>query len=58
MREKRKDGLASYGLLLDRDVSKVASLFPRKRIKTLADVGLSETARDSDIVNLDADERE
>lgn len=50
MREKRKDGLPSYGFLLDRDVSKVASLFPRKRTKTLADVGLSENARDSEIV--------
>ena len=29
MREKRKEGL-SRGLLLDRDVSKVASLFPKK----------------------------
>jgi hypothetical protein len=50
MREKRKDGLASYGFLLDRDVSKVVSLFPKKRTKTLADVGLSEKARDSEIV--------
>src|SRR5437016_6263029 len=50
MREKRKDGLPSYGFLLDRDVSKVVSLFPRKRTKTLADVGLSERARDSEIV--------
>jgi hypothetical protein len=50
VREKRKDGLASYGFLLDRDVSKIASLFPRKRTKTLADVGLSEKARDSEIV--------
>jgi hypothetical protein len=52
MREKRKDGLPSYGFLLDRDVSKVASLFPRKRTKTLADVGLSERARDADIVRI------
>ena len=50
MREKRKDGLPSYGFLLDRDVSKTASLFPRRRLKTLADVGLPETARDSEIV--------
>jgi len=50
MREKRKDGLSSYGFLLDRDVSKVISLFPRKRTKTLADVGLSEKAMDSEIV--------
>ena len=50
MREKRKDGLPSYGFLLDRDVSKAASLFPRKRTNTLADVGLSERARDSEII--------
>jgi hypothetical protein len=29
MREKRKDGSPPYGFLLDRDVSKVISLFPR-----------------------------
>jgi hypothetical protein len=52
MREKRKDGLRSYGFLLDRDVSKVASLFPRKRTKSLADVGLSERAKDSEIVRV------
>lgn len=50
MREKRKDGLPTFGFLLDRDVSKAVSLFPRKRTKTLADVGLSEEARDSEIV--------
>jgi hydroxypyruvate isomerase len=50
MREKRKDGLSSHGFLLDRDVSKVSSLFPKKRTKTLAGVGLSENARDSEIV--------
>jgi hypothetical protein len=38
MREKRKDGLPSYGFLLDRDVSKVGSLFPGKRTRTLVDV--------------------
>jgi hypothetical protein len=57
MREKRKDGLPSYGFLLDRDVSKAASLFPRKRTKTLIDVGLSEKAKDSEIVR-EAWERE
>jgi hypothetical protein len=40
MREKRKDGMLSYGFLLDRDVSKAASLFPKKRTKTIADIGL------------------
>lgn len=50
MREKRKDGLPSYGFLLDRDVSKAVSLFPKKRTKTLADVGLSEDAKDAEIV--------
>jgi hypothetical protein len=29
MREKRKDGSPPYGFLLDRDVSKVISLFRR-----------------------------
>ena len=57
MREKRKDGLRSYGFLLDRDVSKVAALFPKKRTKTLSDVGLSERAKDSEIVR-EAWERE
>jgi hypothetical protein len=50
MREKRKDGMLSYAFLLDRDVSKVASLFPKKRTKTLADIGLLESAADSRIV--------
>jgi hypothetical protein len=50
MREKRKDGMLSYAFLLDRDVSKAASLFPKKRTKTLADIGLSESAADSRIV--------
>jgi hypothetical protein len=42
--------LSSHGFLLDRDVSKVSSFFPKKRTNTLADVGLSENARDSEIV--------
>src|ERR1700688_1332425 len=50
MREKRKDGLFSYGVLLDRDVSKAASLFPRKRTQTIADVGLPQDATDAEIV--------
>jgi hypothetical protein len=29
MREKRKDGLRSYGFVLDRNIFKVASLFQR-----------------------------
>jgi hypothetical protein len=50
MREKRKDGMLSHVFLLDRDVSKTASLFPKKRTKTLADIGLPESAADSIIV--------
>ncbi|HEX7360692.1 MAG TPA: hypothetical protein VF283_09385, partial [Bryobacteraceae bacterium] len=50
MREKRKDGMLSYGFLLDRDVSKVGSLFPKKRTKTIADIGLSQNASDAEIV--------
>jgi len=41
MREKRKEGMLSHGFLLDKDVSKVASLFPKKRTKTIADIGLA-----------------
>jgi hypothetical protein len=50
MREKRKDGMVSYGFLLDRDVSKAASLFPKRRTKTIADVGLPQNATDAQIV--------
>jgi len=50
VREKRKDSLFSYGFLLDRDVSKAASLFPRKRTKTIADIGLQQDATDAEIV--------
>ena len=50
VREIKKDGLSSYGFLLDRDVSKAASLFPKKRTKTLADVGLRQDAPDSKII--------
>jgi hypothetical protein len=39
-----------YRFLLDRDVSKVVSLFPRRRARTITDVGLSETARDAAVV--------
>jgi hypothetical protein len=34
----------------DRDVSKAASLFPRKRTKTIADIGLLQNASDAQIV--------
>lgn len=50
MREKRKEGLHQYGFLLDNDVAKVAACLPKKRVKTLADVGLSEDASDAAIV--------
>jgi hypothetical protein len=49
-REKRKDSLFSHGFLLDRDVSKAASHFPRKRTKTIADIGLPQHATDAEIV--------
>src|SRR5271157_827678 len=39
-----------YLFLLDRDVSKAVFLFPRKRTLTTTDVGLSENARDAEIV--------
>ena len=45
MREKQKD-FTKYGFLLDRDVSKAASLFPKKRTKTIADIGLLDNASD------------
>lgn len=50
VREKRKDGMYSYGFLLDRDVSKAASLFPKKRTKTIADIGFPTDAADSKII--------
>ena len=40
----------SYGFLLDRDVSKAASHFPKKRTKTIADIGLPKNAPDSEII--------
>jgi hypothetical protein len=49
VREKRKDGLFSYGFLPDRDVSKASSLFPRKRTKTIADIGLQQGTSDAEI---------
>jgi hypothetical protein len=42
--------MLSYGFLLDRDVSKAASHFPKKRTKTIADVGLPPNATDAEIV--------
>lgn len=42
--------MLSYGFLLDRDVSKAASLFPKKRTKTIADIGLPQNAADTEIV--------
>jgi hypothetical protein len=50
MRGKQRDPMLSYAFLFDRDASKAASLFPEKRTKTLADIGLSESAADSKIV--------
>lgn len=39
-----------YSFLLDRDVSKAVSMFPPKRTRTAASVGLQENAPDSSIV--------
>ena len=39
-----------YRFLLDRDVSKVDSLFPARRTRTVANVGLPENAKDAAIV--------
>ena len=39
-----------YRFLLDRDVSKAASLFPARRTRTVADVGLPENTKDAAIV--------
>jgi hypothetical protein len=50
MRGKQRDPMLSYAFLFDRDASKAASLFPKKRTKTLAAIGLSERAADSKIV--------
>ena len=47
MRENRKDGMLAHGFLLDMDVSQVAVLFPRKRTKTIADIGLHQNATDA-----------
>lgn len=51
MREPRKDGWPPpYGFLLDRDVSKIASHFPKKRTKTVASVGLPQDTPVAQIV--------
>jgi hypothetical protein len=39
-----------YLFLLDRDVSKALSFFPRKRTLTITDVGLAENAKDAEVV--------
>lgn len=39
-----------FRFLLDRDVSKAASLFPARRTRTVADVGLPENANDAAVV--------
>jgi hypothetical protein len=55
MREKRKDPKPKYGFLFDRDVSKAASFFPAKRVRTIEQVGLPENATDSEIVRKASD---
>jgi hypothetical protein len=39
-----------YRFLLDRDVSKAASLFPARRTRTIAEVGLAGNAKDAAVV--------
>ena len=41
-----------YRFLFDRDAEKARVLFPNSRVLTLADVGLPENARDSEIVRI------
>jgi hypothetical protein len=41
-----------FNFLIDRDVSKVATLFPAKRTSTIEDAGLPENASDSRIVEV------
>jgi hypothetical protein len=50
MREKRKDPMLKYGFLFDRDVTKAASFFPAKRVRTIEQVGLPNNATDAKIV--------
>jgi hypothetical protein len=50
MREKRKESMLVTGFLLDRDVTKTASLFPAKSTYTIAQVGLPDNASDAQIV--------
>jgi len=50
MREKRKEPTPKYRFLLDRDVSKSASLFPAKRARTIAQVDLPDNTTDPQIV--------
>jgi hypothetical protein len=50
MREKRKDPMMVAGFLLDRDVSKAASLFPANITRTIMQVGLPDNASDAAIV--------
>jgi predicted nuclease of predicted toxin-antitoxin system len=49
--------MTSYSFLLDRDAAKTASLFPRKRTRTIAQIGLPENASDREIIRM-ACERE
>lgn len=42
--------MSEYGFLIDRDVAKVASLFPAKRTRTTLDLGLPANATDAAIV--------
>jgi hypothetical protein len=48
--EKLKDPKLKQGFLLDRNFAKAALLLPKKRVRTLADVSLSENATDAQIV--------
>jgi hypothetical protein len=39
-----------YRFLLDRDVSKTSSAFPKRRTRTVAEIGLADNASDAEIV--------
>jgi hypothetical protein len=48
--ESGRSDMKPYRFLLDRDVSKAASLFPARRTRTIAEVGLAENTKDAAVV--------
>ncbi len=49
--------MTGYRFLFDRDAAKAAELFPPQRVVMLADVGLPEVAKDSEIVRAACDRK-